>query len=46
MLDENWIVPADNTDDFDEEVALEFDSGQDPEAVWEWNGQSWIAVEA
>jgi hypothetical protein len=46
MLDENCIVPSDDCDDFAEELALEFDGSQDPEAVWEWNGESWVAVEA
>lgn len=45
-LEENWIVPTDDADDFAEELALEFDAGHDPEAVWEWNGESWIAVAA
>ena len=46
MLDENWIIPSDDSDDISEELALEFDGSQDPEAVWEWNGQSWVPVEA
>ena len=46
MVDENWIVPAEESDDFQEEVTLEFDGSHDPDAVWEWNGESWIAVAA
>jgi len=46
MLDENWFIPADTADGNDEELALEFDASQDPEAVWEWNGESWVAVDA
>jgi hypothetical protein len=46
MLQENEIVPSEDADDFAEELSLELDAGQDPEAVWEWNGESWIAVAA
>jgi hypothetical protein len=46
MLDENWFVPGDDTDDFAEELSLEFDGSQDPEAVWEWNGAEWAPVAA
>ena len=46
MMRENEISPANDVNDFDEELALEFDAGQDPEAVWEWNGDSWVAVAA
>jgi hypothetical protein len=45
MLDENDIAD-DAADDFLEELALEFDASHDPEAVWEWNGEAWIAVAA
>jgi hypothetical protein len=44
MLEENGIALADDVDDFSEELSLEFDVSHDPEAVWEWNGESWIAV--
>ena len=46
MVDENWIALANESDDFQEEVMLELDASQEPDAVWEWNGQSWIAVAA
>ena len=46
MLDENEIVPSDDAEDFAEELTLELDASWDPEAVWEWNGESWIAVAA
>jgi hypothetical protein len=46
MLDENWITAADDHDDFAEELALEFDGSQDPDAVWEWDGQSWVPCNA
>ncbi|MDB4966616.1 MAG: hypothetical protein JWN44_2305 [Myxococcales bacterium] len=46
MLDENWFIPGENVDENAEELSLEFDGGQDPEAVWEWNGDSWVAVAA
>ena len=46
MLQENEITLADDAVDFAEELSLEFDAAQDPEAVWEWNGESWIAVAA
>jgi hypothetical protein len=46
MLDENWFVPGNEADENAEELSLEFDASHDPEAVWEWNGDSWIAVAA
>jgi hypothetical protein len=46
MLDENWFIPGDDAEDFAEEVSLEFDGSQDPEAVWEWNGETWLPVAA
>ena len=46
MLEENEFAAGDDTDDFSEELSLEFDAGQDPEAVWEWNGESWAPVAA
>jgi hypothetical protein len=46
MFDENWFVPSDDAEDVSEELALEFDAGQDPEAVWEWNGETWAPVAA
>jgi hypothetical protein len=46
MLNENDIVPTDDADDFAEELTLEPDASHDPEAVWEWNGDSWVAVAA
>ena len=46
MLDENWFIPGDDAEDFAEEVSLEFDGSQDPEAVWEWNGETWMPVAA
>ena len=46
MLDENWFVPGDDTEEFTEELSLEFDGSQDPEAVWEWNGEVWAPVAA
>lgn len=45
MLEENEIVPPDD-DDFTEELTLEPDASHDPEAVWEWNGDAWVAVAA
>jgi hypothetical protein len=45
-LQENWFVPRDDGDDLDEELALEFDESHDPDAVWEWNGECWVAVAA
>jgi hypothetical protein len=44
MLDENWSIPDGPTEDMAEELRLEFDESQDPEAIWEWNGESWIPV--
>ncbi len=46
MFDENWFVPSDDVEDVSEELTLEFDAGQDPEAVWEWNGETWAPVAA
>jgi hypothetical protein len=46
MVDENWIALAEDTEDLDEEVTLEFDASHAPDAVWEWNGESWVAVAA
>ncbi len=46
MRDENEIVPAGDAEDFAEELSLEFDQSHDPEAVWEWNGESWAPVAA
>jgi hypothetical protein len=46
MLQENPFAPADDEDDFAEEVTLEFDAVEDPDAVWEWNGEAWIIVAA
>jgi hypothetical protein len=46
MFEEKQNTPADDADDFAEELALEFDASHDPEAVWEWNGESWVAVAA
>jgi hypothetical protein len=46
MFDENWSIPSDTENDFPEEVALEFDANADTEAIWEWNGNSWVAVGA
>ncbi|HEY2744621.1 MAG TPA: hypothetical protein VGL86_08360 [Polyangia bacterium] len=46
MFDENWFIPGDDAEDVSEELTLEFDSGQDPEAVWEWNGEAWAPVAA
>jgi hypothetical protein len=46
MQDENEITQADDVDEFAEELSLEFDSTQDPEAVWEWNGEVWAPVAA
>lgn len=46
MYEENETSTTLRDEDFDEELALEFDSTHDPEAVWEWNGESWIAVAA
>jgi hypothetical protein len=44
MLEENEITLTDDADDFAEEISLQFDTGQDPDAVWEWDGHAWIAV--
>lgn len=46
MLDENDIVPRDDADDNAEELTLELDAALDPDAVWEWNGEAWVAVAA
>ena len=46
MFDENWIIPGDEVEDTAEELSLEFDESQDPEAVWEWNGEVWAPVAA
>ena len=46
MADENWFVPSDDVEDFSEELTLDVDADQDPEAVWEWNGESWTPVAA
>ena len=46
MFDENWFVPGDDAEEVGEELALEFDADQDPEAVWEWNGEAWAPVAA
>jgi hypothetical protein len=46
MSVENEITPADDEEDFAEELSLEFDASQDPEAVWEWNGEVWMPVAA
>ena len=46
MLQENEFIQQRHADDFSEELSLEFDSGMDPEAVWEWNGESWAPVAA
>ena len=45
MLDENWFVPGVMPDFAEEELSLDFDMSQDPEAVWEWNGDSWAPVD-
>ncbi|HXU68309.1 MAG TPA: hypothetical protein VN947_03220 [Polyangia bacterium] len=46
MVEENSFVQDGDTEDFAEELSLEFDAGQDPEAVWEWNGEVWAPVAA
>jgi hypothetical protein len=46
MYEENEMSTSAASEDYDEELALEFDATHDPEAVWEWNGDSWIAVNA
>ena len=46
MYEENETSMNAMSEDYDEELALEFDATHDPEAVWEWNGDSWIAVNA
>jgi hypothetical protein len=46
MFDENWSIPDEPTEDMAEELKLEFDESQDPEAIWEWNGDSWTPVAA
>ena len=46
MFDENWIIPGNQDEDTAEELTLEFDGSQDPEAVWEWNGEAWAPVAA
>ncbi len=43
MLEENPIVPHDD-EEFAEELLLDFEGGHDPEAVWEWDGEAWIAI--
>lgn len=46
MFEQNEFVPSGDADDFAEELSLEFDGSQDPDAVWEWDGQVWVAVAA
>jgi hypothetical protein len=46
MQEENLIVQRDDDDDFGEELRLEFDASHDPDEIWEWNGESWVAVAA
>lgn len=46
MFEENEIAQATDAEDFAEELSLEFDGSQDPEAVWEWNGEEWAPVAA
>jgi hypothetical protein len=46
MFDENWIVPGGEFEETAEELSLEFDESQDPEAIWEWNGEAWAPVAA
>ena len=46
MSFENEIVPHNDVEDFAEELTLEFDGASDPEAVGEWNGESWQPVDA
>ena len=45
QLENDFSVSPVN-EEYDEELALEFDATHDPEAVWEWNGESWVAVNA
>ncbi len=44
MPEENDIVPPVDAEDAVEELPLELDGTPDPDAVWEWNGDSWVAV--
>ena len=46
MYQENDLSMSAVSEDFDEELALEFDATHDPDAVWEWNGEAWVAVDA
>jgi len=46
MRNENESAPADDANDFAEELSLELDATQDPDAVWEWNGEAWAPVAA
>ena len=46
MLEENEFGHDGDTEEFTEELSLEFDGSQDPEAVWEWNGEVWAPVAA
>lgn len=44
MTDENLFADSNEFTEPTEELELEFDGSLDPEAVWEWDGQAWIAV--
>jgi hypothetical protein len=45
-LDENALVPRGDVDDFSEELPLELDATQEPDAIWEWDGERWVALDA
>ena len=44
MNEENSITDADDFAEPTEELDLYIDSSFDPEAVWEWDGQAWVAA--
>jgi hypothetical protein len=46
MGQENTFTAADEQNDAAEELTLELEGSSDSEAVWEWNGEAWIAVSA
>jgi hypothetical protein len=44
MPDENEITLQDEPEASVEELILTAEVGEQPDAVWEWNGEEWIAV--
>jgi hypothetical protein len=43
-MQENELVPVGDPEDFAEELSLEFDASHDPDAIWEWDGETWHPV--